>query len=114
MYRHRWIWFISILGGAIAWSIHLVISYGISEAACEIENSLFYFMGFTSAGWWLIITTLLCLSLSIASTVISYNRHKVAETEDPFISTFGIYVNLIFTLAILAQSMPIFTLLGDC
>lgn len=120
--RQRVIWGFEFLGGALAWLFHLLATYSIGESVCILEGTLFSFLGINASGWFLGGVSVVALAVSISATTVSWRqfwRLRHAENQGPlrgsrFMALSSLIANLIFTLVILAQVLPIFFLLGDC
>jgi len=104
----------ALLGSALAWLGHLLITYGIGEFSCVQSGELFQFLHLNLRAWLLIIATTLALGASIASTLSSRRLKMNANETIAFCGYFGFFAGILFTLSILAQLFPIFTLLNRC
>jgi len=114
MNKQRWLWFYVLLGGALAWLSHLMVTYFVGEASCILDGTVFSFLSITSAGWLLLVFTLICLVASLGAMLVTRYLSNPNSSLEKFLKKFGGLANLIFTIAILAQTVPIFTLLGNC
>src|SRR5690606_19110007 len=111
--KQRWIWFYVLLGGATAWLIHLMMTYTIGEFACIARGQLFEWGGLSATHWFIYFISAFCLISSIGALALSIRPNGVLQ-NDSFIRNFGIFAILLFTLAIIAQTIPIIILSGDC
>ncbi len=120
MEKHLGIWF-CLLGGAIAWTLHLLICYGLSEAFCIMGPPSIYFLGVNLLAYVLGLVTLVLLGMALAAVVLSRRQAlsrpaAAGEQSDSwaFTARAGFLANVVFSISIMAQSLPIFTLLGRC
>lgn len=118
------LWF-GVLGGAIAWLVHLMLSYGIAEFGCVSQFHELRFLGFTAVAWLEVGVSLLTLAVAIAATLIarrntSYFSGEVeaarVESGDPrvFMARSGMLSSGIFAFIIAVQALPILFYLRDC
>lgn len=110
---NRFLWGYALLGAAIAWLAHLLSTYAIGEAGCVLKGSAFEWMNLNATAWALILVSVLCLSLSIGSGAVSIKLTRKVGGQ-PFVGHFGLLCSVIFTFAIIAQTVPIFTLSTGC
>jgi hypothetical protein len=115
-------WF-SFLGGAIAWTFHLLAIYAIGEFGCVSGFDRHVYAGISAVAWLLFIVSGICLAPAVAATVIGYMdaRRDAREPEEiphidgsRYLSSFGWPLNAVFTLIILVESLPVFAYLGGC
>lgn len=111
--KQRLLWFYVLLGGAIAWLIHLMVTYAIGEFACVAKGELFIWGSLSSTHWFIYLASILCLAFSIGALIFSIRLNKSIQNSQ-FLRTFGVFVNLIFSLAIVAQTVPNIIFSGDC
>jgi TRAP-type C4-dicarboxylate transport system permease small subunit len=103
------VWF-AFLGGPLAWTAHLLISYGLVYVPCAVRLPL------------LLLGTLVMAAVAIAAAVVSWRfiqRSPAQETDAPmggrnrFVGYAGLLNSILFLLIILAQGVtPL--VLGGC
>lgn len=67
-------WF-AFLGGAVAWTAHLMLSYAIGEFGCVAELHHTQWAGVTLTGWLLIALTAATLAVAGAATWTGYREY---------------------------------------
>jgi len=100
-----------VLGGPIAWTLHLFVSYFIIAFACST--------GWRYAAMAIGVTTVILASAAVASAVIAYRRwHQLgghqpwdSALSDPhgrggFLWILGIVLGIFFAAVILAAGLP--------
>jgi len=119
-----WLWF-GVLGGAIAWLLHLLLAYGIAEFGCASSFRDLRLGGFSGVTWLEGLATLLSLLLAgFASLVAQRNRTALADqiqaaqsdASDPrlFMARSGVLTSRLFLFVIVVQSLPILYYLREC
>jgi hypothetical protein len=116
-------WF-SLLGGGIAWVLHLLVGYTIAEFGCLMNAGDRLFFGITGVAWLLILASIAAMGLAALATWVAYRgeqRSPPIEPEtvnlarpDRYVVRLGMITNLIFIVIIIAQSIPIFFFLRSC
>ena len=107
--------FVAVFGGAIAWSLHLVLSYLVIGLACRPEGPLL------QAGSW--VTTAILLALSAAAAAVTVGaaivaaRIRRADGEPAErggswrgLGLVGLVLNAVFLVAILFAGSAVFAL----
>src|SRR5690606_4207604 len=96
--------------GAILWTIHFMMIYGLSEFGCVAGSSWMK--------WAVIALTILLIGAGLFSI---YKTWKISEVLDKnnspgafFLSRYGILNNSVFTFIMAFQSLPIFYFRGAC
>ena len=96
---------LALLGGGIAWAVHLLASYAVVSVGC-------------ATGWWgtrplLGALTVACIALAVATGVLAHRRRRqlavAASTATParFTFTVGVGLATLFTaLIVLAGIVP--------
>ncbi len=111
--KQRFLWFYILLGGAVVWLVHLMMTYAIGEFACISKGRWVQSEGLSSTNWLIYLTSIVCLSVSIGALWLSIRMNK-DDSKNRFLRKFGIFVNLIFSIAIVAQTVPNIIFSGDC
>ncbi len=114
--RERLMTWYSFLGGAIAWTLHLMGSYGLSEMLC-LKNASTLLLT-------LVLSGLTLISLAISGSAFWIARRKQLELAaaldskamgNPFFMALtSVISNGFFSVVILAQALPVFMLRGAC
>jgi hypothetical protein len=122
------LWF-GLLGGAIAWFIHLVAASFIAEWGCVSGLHERELLGFTVITWSLIAVSVFMIVVSLASAWSAYwvnhHYHKVTSQEqddwaadihgtDIYMAQVGVWSSAMFVFIIAAQCVPIFFFLRGC
>lgn len=119
------LWF-GVMGGAIAWLIHLLGSYGIAEFGCVSPFRETRLWGLTGVAWLELGLGALMAALALAATLVAQRNKRYAsgsaadtvhfESSDPraFMARTGAVSSALFLFIILVQTVPIFYYLRDC
>jgi hypothetical protein len=75
------LWF-AVLGGAAAWTAHLIFGWGIEEIACSPAASSQDVLGLSTAVWIGAVTAVLAL-LTVVAGVLAYRFWRQAGGGDP-------------------------------
>lgn len=104
---------------AVAWALHLGISYGMVEWYCHTETGI----APDTIHWVLNATTVITVALALLSMALSWSNArrvgsdtaatKEGEERQRFMSTSGMMISLLFLSIILMQGLPNF-FLGPC
>lgn len=119
----RGLWF-GVLGGALAWLIHLVGAYVIAEFGCVGRLRSVSFLEVTAVAWLLIAFSSLMLLIALASTWVAYQRYRhlrnsaapgdEATNAIADLDRAGWITGGLFALVIFVESLPILYYLQDC
>ena len=116
----------ALLGGAVAWTGHLMISYAVAEFGCVAGLGQRHVLGVTIVSWMLLGVSVLFTAIAAAALVVSYRIREPASprptsSPDPddrstreFTASFGLIVNGLFLFIVLVQSVPVFYYWGRC
>ena len=120
------LWF-GLLGGAVAWLIHFLAAYAISEFGCVAEWGDRLWMGISVAAWLLIAMTAATTALAAAALLTAHwvRRRIGGSVEDlpdsegivasaPYMAYIGWVLSVLSLVIILVQSVPILYWLEDC
>lgn len=116
------IWFAG-LGGAIAWTLHLLIAYAIAEFGCVGGLGHRSFLGITAVSWMAIVLSVVMAAVALAATAVAWRMGRSfppapadGDFEDAgaFMSYAGLLTSGIFALIIIVESIPIFFYLQHC
>jgi phage-related holin len=123
--RRVLLWF-GFLGGAVAWSIHLVAAALIAEWGCFSGLQQTMYGGITLVAWLLILLSVAMFLIAVLATAAAYAVKKrlpvLAEggelaphdEMDLFLARFGVAASGVFVFIIAAESLPILYFLSDC
>lgn len=112
-----------LLGGGIAWVLHLLLAYIVSEFGCLRGWEEIQFLGLSVVAWLLLFVSLGALALAGAATIASWRsagRDGGEETGEAgadakaFSARFGMLTNPFFGFIILVESIPIFYYFQAC
>ena len=123
----RWgLWF-ALTGGVIAWLIHFLLAYAISEFGCVGGWDEPAWLGLSKTAWALIAVTGVCVALAGASILVALRARRRLHDQrldapgEPGVLAAGLWMaytgfvaGIISLLVILVQGIPIFYWLGDC
>ena len=116
------IWFV-LLGGATAWTLHLLLAYAVAEFGCLSGMGETRAGGLTLVAWMLLGVSVLAAGLAgvaIGVSVRFHRRLRAAAGGDEggrataFSVRLGLISNVVFGGVILVQTIPIFYYLGKC
>jgi hypothetical protein len=115
------LWF-ATLGGAAAWSLHLLFGWGLEEIACSPASASAQVLGLSPTVWIAVVTAALA-AVTVAAGLLAWrfwrqagaadpNRHIEPAASDPepeqtvrsgragFMALFGLAANALFLLII--------------
>ena len=115
------IWF-GLLGGAAAWTAHLLLAYAVAEFGCVsgfVERS---YLGISIVAWLEFAVTVLTTVIAAAAAVVAYRSCRILQSQqvdeaaaaEEYIARAGFITSGIFTFIILFESIPIFYYLRAC
>lgn len=122
---HRFrLWF-AVLGGAVAWTLHLLLSYAIGEFGCVSPFQDLRWGGISGVAWLGIGVTVITLAAAVAATVVAGRikrrlldgadaAHYEASDGRVFMARSGVMASGIFAFIILVQALPILYYLRGC
>lgn len=122
---NRWVSVFSLLGGGIAWLLHLLVVYVISDFGCVAGWGEWIIFGISVVSWLLLIATFLTGALAAAASWAAHyvgellhgtsgDRGSVRTETQYFVARVSLLLNGIFAFIILAQAVPIFFFLRSC
>jgi hypothetical protein len=117
------LWF-GVFGGAVAWTIHMLLAYGIAEFGCVSSFRDARFLGITGVAWGILAMTALTLILAVGALLIARrserccwwpicagkrrtNRRSSWPASDWITS-------VVFVAIIVAQTLPVLYYLRSC
>lgn len=119
-------WF-AFLGGAVAWLVHLLGVYLISEFGCVSGFAAQRWAGFSAVAWLLLLASLAPLLVAIAAMVVGYRdaRHERQQLQDAgpssdalspigWLSHAGWLFSGLFAITIAIEAIPALYYLSGC
>ena len=111
---NRWALRFALLGGGVAWLLHLVICYLIAEFGLlsGLDRQL-WAGGIDAVSWLLLGCTAVMLTLAVAATeaarrvALRPGGDEEVRLTASFCSRFGMVTNAAFVAIIVAQTVPI-------
>jgi len=117
------LWF-GLLGGAVAWTLHLMLAYGIAEFGYVSGVGRQNYGGLSLVAWLVLALTAAATLLGLSATIVAYRWQQrlppPQEGEDNAVATerstarTGWLTSGIFTFVILFESIPILFFLHGC
>jgi hypothetical protein len=115
----------SLLGGGIAWFIHLIATYIIGEFGCVAGWGDWIVGGLSMVAWSLLLATVLTAALAGAAALTAVRSRKLlglalgddeaVQVENrAFVARIAFLANGVFLFVILVQAIPIFHYLKAC
>ena len=118
-----WLLWFAVLGGAVAWSAHLLLGWGLEEIACSPVSAGPDVLG-VSLSLWIGVLTGVLAAVTVAAGLLAYRFWRQAGAADPdtriepagaepepqelirggragFMALFGLAANALFLLIIL-------------
>jgi hypothetical protein len=118
-----WLLWFAVLGGAVAWSAHLLLGWGLEEIACSPVSAGPDVLGVSLSVWIGVLTGVLA-AVTVAAGLLAYRFWRQAGAADPntriepaggepepqelirggragFMALFGLAANALFLLIIL-------------
>jgi hypothetical protein len=105
-----WLLWFGVLGGAVAWSLHTVVDWGLEETVCRAGNDEVLGLPLRPL---LFVLSVVFLALSIVSTVVAYGLWRklvgasvhddldaVRNQRATFMAVVGLAADVLFTLMI--------------
>jgi hypothetical protein len=121
---NRWALYFGLVGGPIAWLIHLLVAYVVAEFGCLTPFRDVSYAGITAIAWIILGVTVLTLLAALAATYTAYRLDLVLEvdlrggTDTPLsrahLARLGIITSGIFAFIIIAETIPVFYFLRSC
>ncbi|MBW3599222.1 MAG: hypothetical protein KY475_18370 [Planctomycetes bacterium] len=111
-----------MFGGAIAWVMHLVGAYLLSEFGCESRVAAYSYLGIAAVTWSVIALSVAMVVAALGATLIAHRNRPPRDAEEPtpeftgreYAAQMGVIANGAFTFVIVFESVPIFYYLQHC
>lgn len=116
------LWF-GLLGGASAWTAHLLLAYAVAEFGCVSGLGELLYLGISIVAWLEIAVTVLTALTAAAAAILAHSRHRILRSQnlaeagpgaEEYIARAGFITSSIFTFIILFESIPIVYYLRTC
>lgn len=117
------LWF-GLLGGAVAWSAHLMFAYVIAEFGCNGPLRERQYSGISLVAWLEITWTIATALVAVLATWVAYRSYGVRRSGDVrtngalaaerHTAWAGLLTSALFTWIILFESIPILYYLHRC
>lgn len=118
------VWLV-LLGGALAWLVHLVGSYLIADFGCTGAIRHATFAGVSGVAWSIIVFSIVMTIVTAVPFVVSYRRwrryEQEADEESPkarrpwlFTSWISFGMNATFLFAVIFETIPVLYYLPNC
>lgn len=118
------LWF-GLLGGGVAWMLHLILAWGIAEFGCVSRFHELQWFGQTAVAWAGLTMSLCMLAMTAIALWVSQRNERqlliaAVDTSRPsthprrFIANSGVLANVVFLFIIVVQSLPFLFYLGNC
>ena len=116
------LWF-ALLGGAVAWTGHLMLAYAISEFGCTAGLGRRSFIGVSVVSWMLLLLSVAMAALAAWALLVARDVGRRADEGIPHpdeestageVARLGSIANGLFLFIVLIQTVPIFFFLGRC
>ncbi len=117
--RRGQLWF-GLLGGAVAWTAHLMLAYLIAEFGCLTAAGHRAYLGLTAVTWAVLGVSAATLLVALAATLVAErNRRRLPPYEGDarpgaYVAYAGVILSGMFSFVILVESLPILFYLRDC
>src|SRR5687768_10869842 len=117
------LWF-GLLGGAVAWTVHLMLAYAAAEFGCVGRLGERSYLGISLVAWLELALTVATTMAAGAATVVAYRSHRRLRSDDAeedaagaaerYTAWAGLLTSALFTFIILFESIPILYYLHSC
>ena len=116
------VWY-GLLGGASAWTIHLLLASAVAEFGCVSGLGERIYLGISIVAWLEVAATVLTTVIAAAATIVarrsygilrSQNLEEVGIAAGEYTARAGFITSGIFTFIILFESIPILYYLRTC
>lgn len=117
------LWF-GLFGGAMAWTIHLMLAYAAAEFGCVGRLAESSYLGISMVAWLELALTAAMTLTSAAATAVAYRSYRRLRSNEPeenhvvaaeqHTAWAGLLTSGLFTFIILFESIPILFYLQSC
>lgn len=119
-------WF-GLLGGAVAWTVHLMGVYALGEFGCVAGWAEATLLGINAVAWGVLGLTVLMTGAAVAATYVAYRNDQRLRGQAPmpwdpaeggnparWMSRAGWITSAAFAFTILFETVPVFYFLRSC
>jgi hypothetical protein len=114
-------WF-GLFGGAIAWTVHLMLAYAAAEFGCVGRLADRVYLDISLVAWLEVALTLATTLVAGAATAVAHGQHRrlqsyseeVGVGAERSIAWTGVLTSGLFTFIIVFESIPILYYLQTC
>jgi hypothetical protein len=117
------LWF-GLFGGAVSWTVHLMLSYAVAEFGCAMQPVERGYLEISMVAWLELALTVATTLASGTATAVAYRIHRrlrsgeskddAVELAERYIAWAGVLTSGTFTFIILFESIPILYYLHGC
>ena len=116
------LWF-GLLGGASAWTVHLLLAYGVAEFGCVSGLGQRIYLGISVVAWLEVAATVLTSVIAALAASVAHRSYRILRSQNldeagiaaaEYAARTGFITSGIFTFIILFESIPILYYLRDC
>jgi hypothetical protein len=112
-----------LIGGGLAWTLHLVSVYAIGEFGCVAGLGERHYAGISLVAWMVIAATAATAGLGILATFVAYRSarrspdrafREMPSDGEQATARAGVLASGFFTFVILFEAIPVLFYLRDC
>lgn len=117
------LWF-GLLGGGVAWLLHLVLAYLIAEFGCLTALRDTRLFGITGVAWLILAVSVATLLVALSAVVVARRSEQrlhapaLADSADQgpkvYLARAGFVSSVLFAFVIAVETVPIFYYLREC
>ena len=119
--RRQATWF-GLFGGAMAWTVHLMLAYGVAEFGCVGRLADRDYLGVSLVAWLEIALTIATTLTAAAATCVAHLQYRRLKSGPDNMTDFaerrmawtGVITSGLFTFIIVFESIPILYYLHTC
>jgi len=116
------LWF-GLLGGASAWTVHLLLAYAVAEFGCVSGFGKRIYLGISIVAWLEVAATVLTTVIAALAAIVAHRNYRILRSQNleeagiaagEYTARAGFITSGIFTFIILFESIPILYYLRTC
>jgi hypothetical protein len=116
------LWF-GLLGGASAWTVHLLLAYAVAEFGCVSGFGERIYLGISIVAWLEVAATVLTTVIAALAAIVAHRSYRILRSQNleeagiaagEYTARAGFITSGIFTFIILFESIPILYYLRTC
>ena len=114
---------VGLLGGACAWTIHLLLAYAVAEFGCVSGFGELSYLGISLVAWLEVAATALTTVIAALAAIVAHRSYRILRSQnleevgiaaEAYTARAGFITSGIFTFIILFESIPILYYLRTC